>query len=84
MIVVWGLWPTAVDRLLDRTGKVPPFMWCLTAARSETQARSQAEQYGAEYGIPWGDPERVACQTVRHYGPMPQEGYTAFGGGSRS
>ena len=78
-IGVYGLWPISADGLVGRIGKVYRFVHCMVAAHSAANARALAQKHGPDFGVDWLDPETVACQPVAHFGPMPPEGYVAFG-----
>lgn len=75
---MFGLWPIAVARFVDETGKVFRFVHCMTVASSAAEARKQANDYTPEYGLDWLDPQMVMCRPVLHVGTLPPKGFIAF------
>lgn len=69
---VYGLWPIAYDRLLQRTGKSYQFLVATVRASTEQAARQYAVEQD-QAGLPWDDPTEFICREVATIGdPLPE------------
>ena len=73
----FGLWPIAMDRLTDRTGKIYTFAAATVTALSAADARLIAKSKD-ELGLAWDDPEIFACKPVAVFGDTPPAGSIYF------
>jgi hypothetical protein len=74
---LYWITPNPNDRAVTREGKERTGVSCVTAARSESDARMNAAEYGRQYEIDWLGPA-VGCLPVPCFGPMAPEGFTSF------
>jgi hypothetical protein len=74
---VYGLWPVALDRLANRTGKPYSFLVATVAAQSADEARRCATEQD-EMSLPWDNPSEFVCKEIATIGDLPPEGRVLY------
>ena len=74
---MYAIWPLALDRLAQRTGKLYRFLVASVAAPDADKARQYAVSQD-QAGLPWDDPREFACEEVEIVGGMPKEGRVIY------